>query len=318
LSKIAPCFWENDQVRRAIVTGADGFLGRHLVDVLEQHGVVVTALTRRSRPDASHIAMGDADWRPARLAEIVEAAEPEAIFHLVGGAAGCKAELEQVNLGVTTSVMQALREVGARPLLVCCGSAAEYGAALVDGVPACETTPCSPVSAYGASKLAQTKAALEFSEATGTPVLVARIFNPIGPGMPSYLALGDFARQIVELPPGGILQTGNVYVYRDFIDVAHVVNLLLVLAQNPAARGVVNICSGEATQLSRLVDYLIDLSGKNVRVEPVPVRVRPNELAVVVGSTARLARLGARPPRTDYDDVMARVWHHATTCWATV
>jgi GDP-4-dehydro-6-deoxy-D-mannose reductase len=283
------------------------------VATLEQHGVAVTALTRRTWPKASSVAMGYGAWCPSRLLYIIEAAESDVVFHMVGGSVGSKTELEQSNLGVTTSVMRALRDVRARPLLVCCGSAAEYGAALVDGVPVCETTPCAPVSSYGVSKLAQTNAALEFSEATGTPVLVARIFNPIGPGMPPYLALGDFARQIAELPSCGTLRTGNIHVYRDFIDVAHVTNALWMLAENPAARGIVNICSGEATQLIRLVELLIDLSGKSVSVEPVPARVRPDEPAVVVGSTALLTRLGVAPQRTDYADVMARVWHHAST-----
>lgn len=315
-STIVPCSWEDDQVRRAIVTGADGFLGRHLVHNLEQHGVAVTALTRRARPEASYIAMGDAPWCPASLATIVETAEPDAIFHLVGGAFGSEAELEQLNRGVATSVMRALRAVRARPLLVCCGSAAEYGAAIVDGVPICETAVCAPISAYGASKLAQTYAALEFSEATGTPVLVARIFNPLGQGMPPYLALGDFARQIAVLSSGGVLQTGNIHVFRDFIDVRHVTQALWTLAQNPVARGVVNICSGEATQLSTLVQLLIDVSGKNVTVQQASARVRANELAVIVGSTARLTSFGAALPRTDYTDVLWRVWRFAETQWA--
>jgi GDP-4-dehydro-6-deoxy-D-mannose reductase len=259
--------------------------------------------------------MGDAAWSPARLADMIAAAEPDAVFHLVGGAVGAKTELDQLNLGVTTAVMRALRDVQARPLLVCCGSAAEYGAAIVDGEPVSETAVCAPLSPYAASKLAQTNAALEFAAATGTPVLVARIFNPVGPGMPPYLALGDFARQIAALPARGVLRTGNLQVYRDFIDVTHVTNAFWTLARNPAARGVVNICSGKATQLSWLVNLLIELSGKHVTVEPMPARVRPDELAVVIGDTALLARLGAAPPPTDHAAVMVRVWRHAETLW---
>jgi GDP-4-dehydro-6-deoxy-D-mannose reductase len=303
-------------LRRAIVTGADGFLGRHLVWDLELRGVRVTTLTRRSRSGTSNIAMGDAMWCPVRLADIIEATEPDVVFHLIGSAAGSITELEQSNLGVTNALMRALRDVHARPLLVCCGSAAEYGKAIVDGVPVKETQACLPVSPYAASKLAQTNAVLEFSEATGTPVLVARIFNPIGPGMPSYLALGDFARQIACLSSRGVLRTGNLNVYRDFIDVAHVTNAFWTLAENPAARGIVNICSGEATHLSWLVQLLIEMSGKIVTVEQVPERMRPDELAVVVGSTTLLARLGVAQRPTDHADVMTRVWRHAKTLWA--
>jgi GDP-4-dehydro-6-deoxy-D-mannose reductase len=304
-------------VRRAIVTGAEGFLGRHLVHELRRHGVHVTALGRQPRPEAWYIAMGDAPWCSTRLAGIIATAEPDAIFHMVGGTVGSRAELEQLNVGVTATVMRALQDVRMRPLLVCCGSAAEYGAAIIDGVPVGETATCAPTGAYGAAKLAQTHAALAFAEATGTPVLVARIFNPIGPGMPPYLALGEFARQIAVLrAPHGVLQTGNLHIFRDFIDAEHVVGALRNLAQNPDARGVVNICSGQATELSRLVEILIDVSGKNVTVETIPARIRAGELGVVIGCTELLARLGAAPPRTDYAGVVARVWQDAEARWA--
>jgi GDP-4-dehydro-6-deoxy-D-mannose reductase len=213
--------------------------------------------------------------------------------------------------------MEALRITEAHPLLVCCGSAAEYGAAILDGVPVHEAATCAPTSAYGAAKLAQTNAVLAFAEATATRVLIARIFNPIGPGMPTYLALGEFARQIAMLrTPRGVLRTGNIHVSRDFIDVEHVAWALERLAHNPDASGVVNICSGEAIELSKLVDILIEASGKTITVSTDSARLRPGELGVIIGSTARLAGLGADPPRTDYTRVVERIWRDAEVRWA--
>jgi nucleoside-diphosphate-sugar epimerase len=303
------------KMQRAIVTGAEGFLGGHLVRDLEQRGLRVTGLARRPGPETPHIAMGDAPWSVACLARIIERAEPDVIFHLVGGAVGSAAELERLNLGVTKSLMLALDQARVRPLLVCCGSAAEYGAAIIDGVPACETAICAPSSAYGTAKLAQTKAALAFAESSGTPVLVARIFNPIGPGMPPYLALGEFARQIASLPSSdGILQTGNIHVLRDFIDVEDVARAFWTLAHNPAARGVVNICSGQATRLSTLVELLIAASGKTMTLEIIPERVRQGELNVVIGDTTLLASHGAAP-HTDYRQVVERTWQDARMRW---
>ncbi len=304
-------------MRRALVTGALGFLGRHLVRDLEQRGIRVTALARRPPAEVPYIAMGDAPWCSSRLARIIESAEPDVIFHLVGGAGGAQAHLKQVNVGVADAVMQALRSIRMRPLFLCCGSAAEYGGSIVDGVPVCESAKCCPLGSYGATKLAQTTTALAFAEETGTPVLVARIFNPIGPGMPTYLALGEFARQLALLRGScGILQTGNLDVCRDFIDVKHVVKALIKLAQNPAARGVVNVCSGRVTALRKLVDILIDVSGKKITIQTSSTRIRSEEPAVVVGSTARLTRLGAAPPPTDFEDVVARVWREAELRWA--
>ena len=260
--------------------------------------------------------MGDAPWSTTRLANIIETTEPDAIFHLVGGALGSEAELEQANLGVARSVMQAIRESQAHPLLVCCGSAAEYGSAVSDGVATPESTACAPLSAYGASKLAQTRAALAFGEAGGR-VLVARIFNPIGPRMPPHLALGAFARQIAALPPhGGVLRAGNLQVARDLIDIELVARALRLLAQHPDASGVVNVCSGQATRLAQLVDLLIAASGKPVRPELDPERVREGEMQAVFGDPGLLWRLTGRLEETDYPAVTARIWRDAEACAA--
>src|SRR5689334_4001084 len=214
--------------------------------------------------------MGDAPWQAAHLALIVRGVEPDVVFHLAGGSVGTAEQLEIMNVGLARTMMEALRLAEARPVFVCCGSAAEYGHAVIDGTPTPESVACAPVGAYGASKLAQTRAALAFGEATGTRVLVARIFNSIGPGMPPNLALGDFARQIAALPPGGVLRTGTLGVDRDFIDIALVARALRLLASNPDAGGVVNICSGQATRLAGLLDMLITASGKAVCTELVP------------------------------------------------
>lgn len=296
-------------MRRVIVTGASGFLGRHVTRDLRRHGVQVTTLGRHPSSDRSCLAMGEAPWSEDRVADAIGSAGPDAIFHLAGGTVGSSEELDRLNSGLAKTIMAAISASRTRPLFVCCGSAAEYGAAFVDGVPITEATQCLPASPYAASKLAQTRAALDFAAAGTAPVLVARIFNPIGPGMPETLALGDFAQQIAAIRgPRGVIRTGNVHVFRDFIDVEHVAATLRILAQNPDARGVVNICSGEATELRTLVEALADVSGKDVEIVEDPSRLRPGELRTVIGSPSRLGELGAIPPRTDYVDAVARLW----------
>lgn len=303
------------RVRRALVTGAAGFIGRHLVRELERHGTRVTALVRHGGAGSPQVAMGDAPWEPRRVAGVIEDAEPDVVFHLAGGAVGTAAQLEAMNVGLARSVMEALSLTQASPLLVCCGSAAEYGSAVTDGIATAETTVCAPLSAYGSSKLAQTRAALAFGESGRTRVLVARIFNPIGPGIPPHLALGGFARQIAAAPlHGGILRAGNLEVARDFIDVEIVARALRLLAQHPDAGGVVNVCSGQATRLAQLVEMLIAASGKTVRPELDPERVRKGEVRAMFGDPGLLRRLTGRLEETDYLAVTARIWRDAAAC----
>ena len=168
-------------MQRTLITGAQGFLGRHLVRQLRNQGVQVAALTRTSRLEPWYVPIGELPWCRSQLTEIIRSFEPDAIFHLVGSAAGSPAQLRALNLEAADTIMGALRELTVRPKLVFCGSAAEYGVAVAGQKPVSETAQCRPVSTYGITKLEQTEAAFAFGKATGTPVLVARIFNPIGP-----------------------------------------------------------------------------------------------------------------------------------------
>ena len=240
-------------------------------------------------------------WRQAVLA-----AEPDTIIHLAGAQRGNRAELEAANVGLVCGLISALQDLKAHPGLILAGSAAEYGRSVIDGVPIHEDLVCAPTGPYGETKLAQTRAALSFAELTGARVLVTRIFNPIGPGMPSHLALGDFARQIAEMAGGGgRLITGNIDVARDFLDVARAAGMLMSLARNPLAEGIVNVCSGVPTVVRRLVELLIIKSGKSIDIEVDPARLRPDEPQVLFGSTSRLASL--LPPPAEMEAVVGSI-----------
>ena len=298
-------------MRSALVTGGQGFIGRRLVKALRRRGVNVRTLGRRQSvdTDTTHIVLEEASWDSAALDRVFENAAPDCIFHLAGKARGTPAELTNANLDLIQGLLRALRRTSLRPRLVVAGSAAEYGSAIKDGEPIQETAICAPRSAYGASKQAQTRAALAYADATGTSVLVARIFNPLGANMPTHLAIGDFVNQIASMPRDhGTLLVGNIDVCRDMIDVEHIATLLCQLAENPDARGVVNVCSGQAPLLRDLVEMLIDGSGRKIDVEVDWARVRGNEPRTIIGSTDLLAKLGCPPPPTDFPAVIARVY----------
>jgi GDP-4-dehydro-6-deoxy-D-mannose reductase len=295
-------------MRSAVVTGGQGFIGRRLVKALRGRGVYVRTLGRSPSTDASHSVLEEGSWDSPALDRILEDAAPDCIFHLAGRARGTPAELCQANLGLMEGLLRALRRTDLRPQLVIAGSAAEYGAAIKDGVPIRETAVCAPLSAYGASKQAQTRAALAYADATGTSVLVARIFNPLGTDMPTHLAIGDFANQIASMPRDrGVLHVGNIDVRRDMIDVEHIATLLCQLTAVPNAQGVVNLCSGQAPILRELVEMLIYGSGRKVDIEIDWSRVRGNEPRAIIGSTDLLAKLGCPPPPTDFSALIERV-----------
>lgn len=299
-------------MRTALVTGGQGFIGKHLVNTLRRRDIAVTTVGRR-HAEGSHIVLAADSWSASSLRRLLEQVEPECVFHLAGAARGTRAALEHTNVDLTRALLQAVKDVGFPSLVVVAGSAAEYGTAVRDGVPVRETDPCRPVSDYGITKHEQTKLALAHAQASGLPILVVRIFNPIGPEMPAHLALGDFARQIASMPEhGGTLHVGNIDTRRDMIDVEHAAQMIYRLAETPAARGaVVNVCSGQAPPLRDLVEMLIALSGRKVSIVVDSARVRANEIQAIIGSVELLAKLGCPPPPTDFLAVLKRIWQAA-------
>ena len=114
-------------MRSAVVTGAQGFIGRHLVRALRQRGVKVTTLGRKPSVDTGHIVVQEESWGTPTLDRVFQDVEPDCIFHLAGRARGTPSELTHANLGLLQGLLQSLRRTTLQPQLVVAGSAAEYG-----------------------------------------------------------------------------------------------------------------------------------------------------------------------------------------------
>src|SRR5262245_57395909 len=251
----------------ALITGASGFIGRRLAAGLHAVGWSVTSLTRHAGPGPSWFAMGPLPWDRSRLDAILERTRPDVVFHLLGAQPSLATDQQfAVNLNAAIDLVSALERQEGLARIIFAGSAAEYGPAEESELPLREDRACKPVGPYGSSKLAQTRFAL--SKAPDLPVVVARIFNPVGPGMGRPLALGDFASQLADSDGRcAVLRVGNLDVFRDFIDVGDVIGILINLATDPRATGrIFNVCSGRAMLLKDIVANMIALSGKDVRI----------------------------------------------------
>lgn len=280
----------------ALVTGAGGFLGRHLVAHLAALGIPVVTLGRSvpvgAAPGSAFQLADPGDG--AAIRAVMEQVRPRLVFHLAGTPAPEPlTEAYRVNTLFGAHLLAAARGLDAPPRVLLAGSAAEYGPVAEDALPVEETAPCRPVSPYGITKLAQTLHGLAAADA-GLPVVVARLFNIVGAGMPAHLALGSFARQIAAMPAeGGTLRSGPLDRDRDFVEAGPVAAALVALLQDPRAAGrVVNVCSGQPTSLALLVRALVAASGKPVALREETGRFGNSDMIRHWGSSALLASLG--------------------------
>ena len=293
---------------RALVTGAGGFLGRHVVERLRDIGAEVFTLgvDRSGKSASSRAFLLRTPIDAAGIETAMRAARPNLVFHLAGTPNAEPLEATyHVNVLFSVHLLRAALQQSSPPPVLLAGSAAEYGPVEGAALPVTENTACRPVSTYGITKLAQTHHGM--AAAKGQPVVVARMFNVIGGGMPTHLALGAFAAQLRAMPAeGGILRTGPLARERDFVEAGPTAALLVDLLQNSSAAGqVFNVCSGQATSLGDLTAALVAASGRRVVMEEDASRSGNSDIIRHWGSAARLASLGYRLPPPD----AARVAH---------
>lgn len=314
---------------RAMVTGACGFVGRHLVRELAENGYEVLATDRYDGPpphivgeietglgEASELISIDgttADlalpaavaYRGCNLldngaiAALVEQWRPKAVVHLAAqSSAGVsyrdpRGTLE-TNIFGTLNLLEAVRGCGEGPirfLSVC--SSEEYGRRAREEMPLTEKSPVEPASPYAVSKAAQGMLSLQYGITYGIEAIVTRSFGHTGPGQTDRFVLPSFAKQCAAVDAGlaePVVKVGNLDVVRDFLDVRDVVGAYRVLLENGSGGTVYNVCSGAGLNLKNALKELIRITGAGIDVVTDPERLRPVDVPVMIGDNARLRR----------------------------
>jgi len=275
---------------RAFVTGAAGFVGRHLTAHLEAVGDEVAVLA-----EGTDIA------DEAAVAAAVAEAAPEVLYHLagwahVGDSWKHPTEVVRVNVLGTAAVLEACRLARVGRILVV-GSADAYGTFDPADLPLREDHPLRPVTPYGASKAAAEVLALQAHRASGAGVVLTRSFNHTGPGQHPSFVVPALARRIVEAAATGCgaVRVGNLSAERDLLDVEDVVRAYRVLATTAEPGRAYNVCSGVPVVIEAVARRLAELSGTEVDLVVDPELVRPVDVPLVVGDNTRLRALGWQP-----------------------
>jgi NAD dependent epimerase/dehydratase len=301
--------------RKVVVTGADGFIGSHLVEYLVQEGCHVRALVQYNsfnswgwldtvQPqvlESVEIISGDVR-DPGAMRRLVE--KTEVVFHLAALIAipfsyHSPDSYVDTNIRGTLNILQAVRDSSVEKLLVTSTSEV-YGTAL--RVPITEEHPLQGQSPYSATKIGADHLAESFYRSFGLPVTIVRPFNTYGPRQSARAFIPTIISQL--LSDKTEVKLGSLRPTRDLVFVKDTAKGFAVIAEADNCLGkVVNIATQQEHSVQSIAEKLIGQLNPEARIVCDEQRVRPenSEVERLLGSNERLKALTGWVPETSID-----------------
>jgi len=284
-------------MKKVVVTGANGFVGKHLIKELLDNGYKVVAI------GGSQVAALEAtegvQYMTLDLTQPDEAAKIDfsgvsGVVHLAGLAAVGPSfdkpmEYIDVNIGIEVNLFEAALSQKAAPRFLIISSATLYDPSAPQ--PLTESSPLLPNSPYAVSKIGQEQMARYYAT-RGFEAVIARPFNHIGPGQGPGFIVPDLAQQIVaaDKATSPTISVGNLDAKRDYTDVRDIVRAYRLLIEKGRSGEVYNICSGKPLSGHEIFDGLCAAADVEPEVKQDPAKMRPSDTPLISGNYDKLAK----------------------------
>ena len=311
-----------DPSRLAAVTGAEGFIGSHLVETLVSAGHRVRAMVLYNSfgswgwletldPTVLHeveVVLGDVR-DPASVADFVRGVD--CVYHLAALIAipysyRAPASYLATNAGGTLNILEAARQLGV-PRVVQTSTSEVYGTART--VPISEEHPLQGQSPYSASKIGADALAQSYHRSFELPVVTLRPFNTFGPRQSARAVIPTIITQIAA--GRDEIKLGSTAPTRDFTYVTDTTAAFMAVGEAPSERvvgDVFNAGSGSETSVEDLVHIIAEEMGRRVTVVPDTERMRPDasEVMRLLSDSSRLRDATGWRPTVSLNDGLRR------------
>jgi nucleoside-diphosphate-sugar epimerase len=303
--------------KTALITGAEGFIGSHLVRFLQGQGWKVIGTSRLhntdSLPQSRNVQFVQCDLRNGqRVAQLFDQYKPSHVFHL--GAQSLPTlswsdpvETFESNIMGSLHVFEAARYSRHPPVVVSACSSAEYGNVPASAIPVREEQPLLPLHPYGISKVCQELLGRQYFLDYKIPAINIRLFNTTGPGKTSD-APSDFVRQLVRIKKGlqaPVIEVGNLKPRRAFLDVNDTVWGFYSAAMKGKRGESYNLCATTTREIGEMLRAAIRLSGVKAEIRPVRRLMRPSDEKIIFGNTRKIRRDTGWKPRVSMEQTLS-------------
>jgi len=294
----------------ALITGYDGFVGPYLAEhLLARERRVFGTIYKGLRDIPPHpctekglqkrVAILPVDLVDYEdVCRIIDKVKAEEVYHLAGIShvpTSWDKPLHTFSTNVmgTLNLLEAVRQSGRQVRVLVVSSAEVYGRPDPENLPTRESAPLRPDNPYAASKAALDILAFQWSKYPGMHVVRVRPFSHTGPGQSPNFVCPGFASQMAAISRGlmpPVIQVGDLSVRRDFTDVRDVVRAYRLVLEKGASGEVYNVCSGKSRSIRSILNTLKSFSDKRIRVETDPLKLRPSDVRITLGSSAMLIK----------------------------
>lgn len=315
---------------RSLITGANGFVGTHLVEHLLARGESVmgcsgSGVWKMGMPEAVTRAVPLRTWNQAEepsreFLDRVEAFEPNCIYHLaavtVPGQCGDREPTDlawRVNVVGTQRIADLAARLPVSPRIVFVSTCRVYGDVPADRGPLTEDSPLAPVTAYGRTKRAAEQVLAEAIASQGIDAVIIRSFQHAGPRQDPRLMLAEWCRQFA-VPSAEPVQIRNMDSYLDFTDVRDVVRAYPLLAANGRTGEAYNVGCGIARRSGDLFLKLREIADPNRPYEETRPGVRREPIADITRLRETTGWTPQIPPEKTLSDSFA-FWRAHANCW---
>lgn len=283
---------------KILVTGANGFVGHHLVKELNQTGHEVIAIGGRHGNEELGFSFKGKyltlDLLNKDEVGQVDFSDVAGVVHLAGLAAVGPSFDDPLgyvsaNVGMEINLIEAALAQQAKPRFVIISSGALYSPKAP--LPLTEKSAVVPSSPYAVSKVGQEQMALYYN-LRGIECIIARPFNHIGPGQNFGFIVPELTKQVLDFEQGKAtaVKVGNLDAQRDYTDVRDIVRSYRLLLEKGKAGEIYNICSGRALSGHQILDYILKEVGVKAPIEQDPAKMRPSDSPVLYGSHEKLTK----------------------------
>lgn len=297
-------------MKKALITGSQGFVGHYLRQELEHNGYTVTGLDIQT---GEGVVVTDLLNQDA-VNDVILQLQPDVIFHLAGQANVAKSwsipqKTVELNVVAAINLMEAVRQKKPDCRMVLVGSSDQYGNLGEAGKLVSETLVTKPQTPYAVSKKAQEEMAQVYVRAHELNISMTRSFNHAGAGQGKGFLIPDFASGIVAVERGeqSCLKVGNLTAKRDFTHVKDVVRAYRLIAEKGYAGEVYNVGSGVTYSAQEILDELCQLAKCQISVEQDAAKMRPSDTPVICCDHRKLTQHTGWEPEISMDEILGEV-----------